>query len=141
MECPNCGASVASGQTRCRRCGSAVEAAAPSAPVQAAGQPVTVVIQQGPQQATGGYVAPPIDTTTPVKSRIVAGILGILLGWLGVHRFYMKDRHGIGIAQLLLTLLTCGYGTIVTWPWGIIEGVLILVRVIDRDGVGRPFKD
>ena len=141
MECPNCGSSVSPGQTRCRKCGSVVESAAPpvdTTPAQSAGQPVTVIIQQG--GSPGGYTAPMVDTSTPVKSRVVAGILGILLGWLGVHRFYM-DSAGIGTIQLLLTLLTCGYGVLITGPWGLIEGILLLTGVIDRDGMGRPFKD
>ena len=132
MECTNCGAAVGPGQTRCRKCGSPVQAPAVSAPPQSSASPVTVIIQQaGPSVA--------IDTTTPVKSRIVAGILGIFLGWLGVHRFYLES-HGIGTLQLLLTLLTCGWGTLVTVPWGILEGVLILTGVIGRDGLGRPLK-
>lgn len=38
------------------------------------------------------------------RSRVVAGILGIFLGALGVHNFYLK-RKGRGIAQLLLSLM------------------------------------
>jgi TM2 domain-containing membrane protein YozV len=55
------------------------------------------------------------------KSRTTAGILGIFLGGLGVHRFYL-GYTGIGIAQIAVTIVTCGFGAI----WGFVEGILIL---------------
>ena len=44
--------------------------------------------------------------------KILAGILGILLGGLGIHKFvlgYTKE----GIIMLLISVLTCGFGAIV----------------------------
>jgi TM2 domain-containing membrane protein YozV len=72
------------------------------------------------------------------RSKIVAGILGILLGFLGVHRFYLGYR-GTGLAQLLITF-TC-VGMLITIPWGLIEGILILVGTINKDASGQPLKD
>jgi TM2 domain-containing membrane protein YozV len=78
----------------------------------------------------GGVVNPP-------KSKIVAGILGILIGGLGIHRFYL-GYIGIGIAQIVVTLLTFGLWAV----WGFIEGILILVGSgITRDAQGRPLSD
>ncbi|MBQ4133322.1 MAG: TM2 domain-containing protein [Desulfovibrionaceae bacterium] len=53
------------------------------------------------------------------KSRVAAGILGILLGGLGIHKFYM-GRIGFGILYLLFF-----------WTWipaiiGFIEGIIYL---------------
>lgn len=132
MNCGNCGAAIQAGATSCRKCGTAVEQ--PAQNVQPAGQaapPVNVVIQTGP----GGQQ--PQGIGGPTKSKIAAGLLGIFLGFLGIHRFYL-GYNGIGIVQLLITILTCGWGTIVTVPWGLIEGILILVGSIDRDAQGRP---
>jgi len=72
------------------------------------------------------------------KSRVVAGILGILLGGLGVHRFYL-GFVGIGILQIVVSLLTFGIGA---W-WGIIEGIMILCRAqaFAADAEGRPLRD
>lgn len=56
------------------------------------------------------------------KSRTTAGILGIFLGGFGVHRFYL-GYTGIGIAQIAVTIFTCGLGAL----WGTIEGIMILV--------------
>lgn len=55
------------------------------------------------------------------KSKIVAGLLQVLLP-LGIGRMYM-GQTGLGVAQLLVTLLTCGVGAL--WPF--IDGILILV--------------
>src|SRR6478609_4930851 len=47
------------------------------------------------------------------KSKVVAGVLQLVVP-LGIGRFYMGDTN-IGIAQLLVTLVTCGVGAI--WPF------------------------
>jgi TM2 domain-containing membrane protein YozV len=71
------------------------------------------------------------------KSKIVAGILGILLGGLGIHRFYLGYTT-IGVVQIVVTILTCGIGAI----WGLVEGILILVgSTITTDAQGRPLAD
>src|SRR4051794_18344083 len=49
---------------------------------------------------------PQIDSAN-AKSRVTAGVLAILLGWLGVHRFYLGYKK-TGIAMLLLTALSLG---------------------------------
>jgi TM2 domain-containing membrane protein YozV len=67
------------------------------------------------------------------KSRVTAGVLGILLGFLGVHRFYLGYTT-IGVIQLVLTLLTFG----VAGLWGFIEGILILCGQIRTDASGQP---
>ncbi|GIM87472.1 hypothetical protein Sar04_42080 [Salinispora arenicola] len=69
------------------------------------------------------------------KSKVVAGVLQILLGAFGVGRFYMGDIK-IGVIQLIVTLVTCGVGGI----WGVIDGILILVKG-GVDGQGRPLRD
>lgn len=70
------------------------------------------------------------------KSKIAAGILGLFLGDIGIHRFYLGDV-GIGIAQIVVTIATCGIGGL----WGKIEGIMILCGAIDRDAYGRKLRD
>ncbi len=56
-----------------------------------------------------------------------AGILGILLGSLGIHKFvlgYTKE----GVIMLVITLVTCGFGAIVTSIIGIVEGIMYLTK-------------
>ena len=71
------------------------------------------------------------------KSRLAAGVLGIVLGWLGIHRFYL-GYIGTGIAQIAVTLFTCGIGGTI---WGLIEGILILTGAFNKDANGQPLKD
>ena len=69
---------------------------------------------------------------TPVgqssKSKLAAGLLGIFLGGLGVHNFYLGNT-GKAVAQLLLTLvgwILLGLGPIAAAIWGFVEGIIIL---------------
>lgn len=69
------------------------------------------------------------------KSQLTAGLLELFLGGLGVGRFYL-GYTGIGIAQLLVTLFTCGLGGI--WPF--IDAILILTGKV-RDPYNRPLQE
>ena len=55
------------------------------------------------------------------KSKMAAGLFGIFLGGLGVHSFYL-GKIGIGVLQIIVTIFTCGIGSL----WGFIEGIVIL---------------
>lgn len=57
------------------------------------------------------------------KSKVVAGILGILLGGFGAHRFYLGDMTG-GLIRLGVTVITCGAGGII----GLIEGIIYITK-------------
>ena len=70
------------------------------------------------------------------KSKLVAGLLGILLGGYGVHSFYLGFT-GRGILQIVVTLLTCGAGSL----WGLIEGIMILCGNINKDAKGNPLSE
>jgi len=95
--------------------------------------PVQVVVNVG---GAGPVVTAPAG---PLKSKIAAGLLGIFLGAFGVHRFYL-GYNALGTVMLLITLVTCFYGAIVTGIWGVVEGILILVGALDRDAFGRPLQ-
>lgn len=79
---------------------------------------------------------PQLGSVDVRKSKLAAGLLGILLGGFGVHRFYL-GYIAIGIAQILLTFVCC-----IGYVWGFIEGILILAgSTITTDADGRPLKD
>lgn len=61
------------------------------------------------------------------KDKIAAGILGILLGALGIHKFYLGYKKE-GLIMLLVSLLTFGIGACVMEVIGIIEGVIYLTK-------------
>lgn len=89
------------------------------------------------------------------KSKIAAGLLGIFLGSLGIHNFYLGFTKK-AVLQLCLTiggyvlgfigsfilvgaiffLVPAGIGI-----WGLIEGIMILTGSINVDANGLPLKD
>lgn len=73
--------------------------------------------------------------TKPVKSRMLAALLGIVFGAIGLHRFYL-GFYGLGIAQIIVTLATGGFGVV----WGFVEGALIFTGHIFKDAKGRHLK-
>jgi len=80
-------------------------------------------MSQDPIQPSGSV--PPYD---PAQSkRVVAGILGILLGAFGAQRFYLGDTKG-GIIRLVIGVVTCGAGGII----GLIEGIMYLTKTDEQ---------
>lgn len=69
------------------------------------------------------------------KSKIAAGLLGIFLGSIGVHNFYLGFTKK-AIIQIIVSCVTCGIGGI----WGFIEGILILTGSIAVDANGVPLQ-
>ena len=57
------------------------------------------------------------------SKKILCGIMGIILGGLGIHRFLLGDTPG-GIYRILITVFTCGVGSII----GLIEGIIYLTK-------------
>jgi TM2 domain-containing membrane protein YozV len=100
---------------------------------------------QGPGPTIIVQTVGPAQMAWAPKSKIVAGLLGIFLGGFGIHRFYL-GHAGLGAAMLILQIF--GWLTICffvgffisggVWLWGLIEGILILVGVINRDAFGQP---
>lgn len=68
------------------------------------------------------------------KSKLVAGLLGILLGGFGVGRFY-TGHVGMGVAQLIVTFVTFGLGSL----WGLIDGIMMLAGNA-KDSNGLPLR-
>lgn len=83
------------------------------------------------------------SNTRSSKSKMAAGLLGIFLGYLGIHNFYLGYNQK-AITQLLLTLIGswfCGIGAIVSGIWGLVEGIQILTGSITTDADGNPLSD
>jgi hypothetical protein len=115
--CLGCGARPLAGRKYCQECSAETDVMA------------VVCTKCGMRLAGGG-------SEGAVKSRLAAGLLGVFLGGWGVHRFYL-GYTGIGILQIIVTLVTCGIGSL----WGFIEGILILAGTMDTDAEGRPLKE
>lgn len=80
------------------------------------------------------------DINPNSKSKIAAGLLGIFLGALGVHNFYL-GYTGKATAQLLITVLSCGVLSVVSAVWGLIEGIMILTGSITTDADGNQLHE
>lgn len=74
------------------------------------------------------------------KSKMAAGLLGIFLGAFGVHNFYL-GYTGKAVAQLLISVLSCGIFAVASEIWGLVEGIQILTGSIKTDAKGIPLKD
>ena len=55
--------------------------------------------------------------------KVLAGLMGILLGGFGVHRFVLGDTSG-GLIRIVISVVTCGAGGII----GLIEGIIYLTK-------------
>ena len=64
------------------------------------------------------------------KSKMAAGLLGIFLGALGIHKFYLgyTKEAIIMLCVGLLGGLLCGIGTAITAVVGLIEGIMYLTK-------------
>lgn len=116
MFCKQCGKPIDDGQEFCEECKG----------------------QQSQQQAFNNNTQQAYNPNLnpQAKSKMAAGLLGIFLGAWGIHNFYL-GYTGKAVAQLVLTLCTCGVAGI----WGFIEGILILTGSINTDGQGNPLRD
>ena len=68
-------------------------------------------------QSAGGPYSAPSDVQTFANKKIAAGICGILLGGLGVHKF-------------ILGLNTAGSIMLVVWISGILTGMCVIVPLL-----------
>jgi TM2 domain-containing membrane protein YozV len=67
------------------------------------------------------------DKPAGADKKVAAGVCGILLGALGIHKFilgYTKE----GVIMLLISVLTFGLAAFITGIIGIIEGILYLTK-------------
>lgn len=136
MYCKNCGNQVAPDAAVCLNCGVAT------------GAGTNFCHNCGAQTVQGAAVCTNCGVAlgnAPVnnvqgKSKLAAGLLGILLGSFGAHNFYLGNT-GKAVAQLLITLLTCGAGSVISGIWGLIEGIMILTGSINTDAKGMPLVD
>jgi TM2 domain-containing membrane protein YozV len=81
----------------------------------------------------GGY--PIAGFGTPPKQKLVAALLAFFLGAFGVHQFYL-GKSGLGIAMLLITVLSVGTLSWIVGIWALIDFVMILTGSA-RDSSGR----
>jgi TM2 domain-containing membrane protein YozV len=72
-----------------------------------------------------------MSTVPGADKKIPAGILAILLGALGIHKFYLGYTKE-GVIMLLVSVLTLGIGAFVMSIIGLIEGIVYLTKPDDQ---------
>ena len=96
MFCSRCGNEIASGDRFCPKCGLPLVQTAP--------------VPNG------------IPSDVPDRKHL-AGLLGVLLGGFGIHKFYLGFTEE-GILEIVMTLISCGGLGII----GFIEGLIYLTK-------------
>lgn len=88
-----------------------------------------------PMQPAGGYA---YQTKLPgADKKIAAGLCGILIGGLGIHKFVLGYQQegiimlSVFLVTLIIAMVTCGIGApLVMIPGiiGLIEGIIYLTK-------------
>ena len=81
-----------------------------------------------------------LDIPEGSKSKVVAALFAFFLGGLGVHNFYL-GYTGKAVAQLLISVLSCGILSPISAIWGLIEGIMILAGNISKDANDNDLVD
>ena len=116
----------------------AADSAAPVFPA-VGSDPVFAAADQSEPAAYPSIQYPGTVTTSRNKSKVTAGLLAIILGALGVHRFYLGYKV-IGAIMLLVTVASLGRLAVITVPWGLVEGILIFTGKWKKDKYGEELK-
>jgi TM2 domain-containing membrane protein YozV len=123
MECKSCGAQIDENASQCPYCNAAVARATGG----------TYQGGTGPSAGPGPIAGSPGPTpaTSAASNRVLVGILAIVLGGLGVHKFILGYQKA-GIIMVCVTIFTPmflhGYGAGAMWVVGIIEGIMYLMK-------------
>jgi len=68
-----------------------------------------------------------IPKSSEESKRVLTGILAIILGPFGIHKFILGYTKQ-GIILLAITVVTCGIGAALTSLIGLIEGIIYLTK-------------
>lgn len=136
MYCKNCGNPIDENAAVCVKCGCAKGTGLSYC--HNCGQPM----DPGAAFCTSCGAAPTPANDPNAKSKLAAGLLGIFLGGLGVHNFYLGNTKKAVVQVLLGTVGACvAVGPFISSVWGLVEGIMILCGSINVDGKGNPLKD
>lgn len=131
MFCKNCGQPIDPGAAICVKCG--YQNGTGNNFCQNCGQPIA------PGAAvctTCGFaqVAPiPVEEQ---KSKLVAVLLALFLGGIGIHDFYLGYTQ-YGVIKIVLAICTFGVGSSI---WALVDLIRLLTGSLNKDAKGIPLK-
>jgi len=137
-QCPECGRQYTTqeqvARVKCPYCGKETQVSyAQAEPQQQADAQHTTAGER--MYAFGDRAATAFDNVfangTSGKSRGVAGLLALLLGFIGLHYFYCGKTTG-GVTFLVITILSCGILGTLVWLMSVIQGVLFFTMTQDE---------
>ena len=121
--CVKCGVSTGTGNAYCPHCGKETA-------------PVAVVC------LSCGCSLTNTKAVEGAKSKLIAGLLGIFLGGLGIHDFYLGNTQKAIIHILLATVGALVFvGPVISGIWGLVDGIFILTGKISVDANGNALRD
>ena len=136
MFCKNCGSQMDENAVVCVKCGTAKGSGNAFCPN--CGQPTNA----GAAVCLNCGSALTATVSGEAKSKLVAGLLGIFLGSLGIHNFYLGYTTKAVIQLVICLVGSCLIiGPLVAGVWGLVERIMILTGKINVDGKGNPLKD
>ena len=132
--CPNCDSPAILEAPQCTRCGHVFFTVAPSPAM------MPPASSFGPQGPSAYPPLPPGMSPLPYgqqlyalspqevsNKKMTAGILGILLGGFGIHKFLLGKTQA-GVIMLLVSVLSCGIAAPIMHLIGIVEGIMYLTK-------------
>jgi TM2 domain-containing membrane protein YozV len=135
MKCPDCGRETQDQTKYCGFCGAKMNK--PSSKKEKPIEPEVMDEKDVKRKQSQSF-----NPQTEPKSKLVAGLLGVFVGGLGVHNFYLGYTNR-GIQQLLLS--TVGsfliVGPFIAWIWALNEAIQIFTGTINTDANGTKLTD
>lgn len=132
MFCKNCGSEIDPNAAVCVKCGfqkGTGNKYCPNCGVEVAeGQAVCV--------NCGVALKPVVAANGEQKSKLVAVLLALFLGGIGLHDFYLGYTK-YGVIKIILAVCTCGIGSSI---WAIIDLVRLLTDSLNVDANGVELK-
>ncbi len=101
VECPFCAEQISARAKKCRFCGETVDVAMRKAEeALRASERASGPVYMNAAATAAVAVAPAMAYARPPKSRVTAIVLALLLGGIGIHKFYL-GQPGWGIIYML----------------------------------------
>ena len=141
--CTNCGVEMVSGADGCIKCGKLAKNSSSTDNPNFCSNCGSEVTVGGDMCMKCGKLYKNQVTSSESKSKLVAGLLALFIGTIGIHNFYLgyNNKGYIHIALCVGGLLTFGITIWVSSIWALVEAIQIFTSKNLVDSKGVPLKD